>query len=187
METCKLLVWMHGALLASTSAIAVAADVPAHVPQTENARLRAELVARVERAIKGYVSACAGRDADGLAAVTTSDLRMEFPLGEPGTWFGADATALLELCGSAARSGDSPIVENLWVFPTADDETVFVQYDAPVADSGPGNRRQLVLVTMRGERIARITSFSEMPPTLLARIVPRPGESRTARADDAPR
>src|SRR5262249_32639833 len=59
-------------------------------------------------------------------------------------------------------------VSNLWIFPTGDDSSVFIQYDV----RGPGNsspQRQLALLEMRGERIARMVNFSGGAPMLVAK------------------
>jgi len=166
MKTCTWFASVLGVALTLTSAAAVAAEPKAHVPQTEAAKARAELIARVQHAMNGYAAACAERNVDRLAEVTTSDVRMEYALDEPGTWLGADAMLLLDLCGSV---GDSRMT-NLWIFPTGHADTVFVQYEAPATAADPAAQQQLALVEMRGDRIARIVSFAETPPALLARI-----------------
>jgi hypothetical protein len=56
-------------------------------------------------------------------------------------------------------------VSNLWIFPTGDATSVFVQYEMPAAN-GAAPQRQLALVEMRGERIARMIKFAPMPPAL---------------------
>jgi hypothetical protein len=47
---------------------------------------------------------------------------------------------------------------------------VFVQFDAPAAAGAP-SQRQLALVEMRGERIARIVNFSVTPPVAPTTLV----------------
>ena len=58
---------------------------------------------------------------------------MEYALDEPGTYLSLDASSLLAAC-AANNSGSR--VSNLWIFPTNDANTVFVQYDAPTAETG---------------------------------------------------
>ncbi len=135
-------------------------SIQAHVPQTAAARKWADLIARTERALGGYVAACASGEGRALSRVTTDDLHIEYTLNEPGTYLtvdGANAPA-----GCAAMAGLKARTSNVWIFPT-NSAVVFVQFDAPNAAGAP-SQRQLALVEMRGERIARIVSFSATPP-----------------------
>lgn len=177
MKRFKLFVQMVGPMLVSATT-SLAGDAPVHVPHTEAAKTRAELIALAERAVSGYASGCAKRDVDRLAEVTTDDLRLEYTLNEPGAWLVTDATTLLELCG-ARTSGESSVMTNVWIYPTSDAESVFVQYDA-----GPARERQLMLVELRDERISRIVSFGEPPADLFSHIATRSKKSRAAQAGD---
>ena len=135
--------------------------IKAQVPQTAAARKWADLITRTERALGAYVAACASGEGRVLSRVTTDDLHIEYTLGEPGTYLvmdGGDGSS----AGCAAMAGLSSRTSNVWIFPT-NSSVVFVQFDAPMAAHAP-SQRQLALVEMRGERIARIVNFSAPPP-----------------------
>jgi hypothetical protein len=149
MKTCK-------SLVVTVFALAFAADAAnaselAQVPQTAAAKAAAGVILKVERAIIDYLSACASNDAQDLQGVLTEDARIEFAMDEPGTYLSIDASSWGADCAAQ--------ISNLWIFPTLDADAVFVQYDVP-ASSGALQERQLVLVEMRGERIARMVNFS---------------------------
>jgi hypothetical protein len=140
--------------------------IKAHVPQTQNARKWADLIARTERALGGYAAACSAGEGQALSLVTTNDLHIEYTLGEPGTYLTVDGSNAP--AGCAAMVGLNTRTSNVWIFPT-NSSVVFVQFDAPAAAGAP-SQRQLALVEMRGERIARIVNFSVTPagaPTTL--------------------
>jgi hypothetical protein len=145
---------------ASASDVPVSASHGARVPDTNAARVSADLIARAERAIDAYVTACAKREAQALIDVTTADVRLEYALEEPGTFFSIDASSINAGCGSLFY-GEARLT-NWWILPTNETSSVFVQYDTA---EGP----QLALVEMRGERIARIVSYSGMPTERLTR------------------
>ena len=141
--------------------------IKAHVPQTAAARKWADLIARTERALGGYAAACASGEGRALSQVTTDDLHIEYTLNEPGTYLtvdGANAPA-----GCAAMAGLTSRTSNVWIFPT-NSAVVFVQFDAQNAAGAP-SQRQLALVEMRGERIARIVNFSATPPIVPTTLV----------------
>jgi hypothetical protein len=161
------------ALLTLTTTGTRAADlvdahaIKAHVPQTAAARKWSDLIARTERALGGYAAACASGEGRALRQVTTDDLHIEYTLNEPGTYLtvdGANASA-----GCAAMAGLTSRTSNVWIFPT-NSAVVFVQFDAPNAAGAP-SQRQLALVEMRGERIARIVNFSATPPIMPTTLV----------------
>ena len=156
-----------GALLtlaagARASDLVDAHTIKAHVPQTAAARKWADLISRTERALGAYVAACASGEGQALSRVTTDDLHIEYTLGEPGTYMVMDAASAP--AGCAAMTGLGARTSNVWIFPTHS-SVVFVQFDASVTPDGP-SQRQLALVEMRGERIARIVNFSAPPPAL---------------------
>jgi hypothetical protein len=156
-----------GALLtlAAGARAADLADVPtikARVPQTEAAHKWADLISRTERALGGYVAACASGESLALSRVTTDDLHIEYTLGQPGTYLVTDGGSAPEGC--AAMAGLTLRTSNVWIFPTHS-SVVFVQFDASLTPGSP-SQRQLALVEMRGERIARIVNFSAPPPAL---------------------
>jgi len=130
---------------------AATASETAQVPDTAAAKAAAGMISKVERAITRYVAACASDRAQDLNGVMTEDARIEFALEEPGTYLSIDASSSAADCAAQ--------ISNLWIFPTLDADAVFVQYDVP-ASGGAMQERQLVLVEMRGDRIARMVNFS---------------------------
>ena len=144
-----------------------APTVKAHVPQTAAARKWADLIARTERALGGYVAACASGEGRALSRVTTDDLHIEYTLNEPGTYLTVDGSNAP--AGCAAMTGLAARTSNVWIFPT-NSAVVFVQFDAPAVGGAP-SQRQLALVEMRGERIARIVNFSATPPVAPTTLV----------------
>lgn len=127
-------------------------DVGAQVPD--------DLTGRAGRAIEGYVAACAKGEASALNKVTTEDMRLEYALDEPGTFLSIDANSIASGCGPLLFA--EARIANWSILPTADDSAVFVHYDMPEG-------RQLALVEMRGDRIARIVNYSGLPPVRLTR------------------
>jgi hypothetical protein len=141
--------------------------IKAHVPQTANARKWADLIARTERALGGYAAACASGEGRALKQVTTDNLHIEYTLNEPGTYLTVDGSNAPATC--AAMAGLTSRTSNVWIFPT-NSAVVFVQFDAPNAAGAP-SQRQLALVEMRGDRIARIVNFSATPPVVPTTLV----------------
>lgn len=141
---------------ARASDLAEAHAIKAHVPQTEAARKWADLITRTEHALGGYVAACASGNEQALRHVTTDDLHVEYTLGEPGTYLVLDSGT--SPAGCAAMGGLVTRTSDVWIFPT-NSAAVFVQFDVP-------SQRQLALVEMRGDRIARIVNFSAPPPAM---------------------
>lgn len=130
------------------------ADFQAHVPQTPAARDSSALLARAERAVRGYVGACTTGDARALSEVTTSDVRIEYMLREPGTYLRLDPDSLLAECAALAKtSTPRPDVTDLWLFPTNDANAVFVEYFV-------GSERELALIELSGDRIAKVLDFT---------------------------
>ncbi|MFL6603505.1 MAG: hypothetical protein ACJ8R9_19565 [Steroidobacteraceae bacterium] len=141
--------------------------VKARVPQTAAARASSALIERVEHAFSDYAATCASGGGRASSRKTTDDLRLEYPLAERGTYVSIDGKDSPANC--AAISGVEGHVANLWIFPTNDAESVFVQYDVQTS-SGAAPQRQLALIEMRGERIARFVSFADQPPALMATV-----------------
>ena len=166
MKRYQLLAPFLGVALTLAADIAMCADNKPNVPSTAAAQTSAKLISRAERAINGFVAACAVRDARGLSNVTTSQVRVEYALDEPGTYLSMDASSLLAAC--AANNAGSR-VSNLWIFPTNDANTVFVQYDAQSTETG--SHGQLALVELKGDRIARMLNFAAVPQAFVAGLV----------------
>ncbi len=146
--------------------VALSSDQKALVPSTAAAQTSAKLISRAERAINGFVAACVARDARALGSVTTGQVRVEYALDEPGTYLSMDASSLLAAC---AANNTGSRVSNLWIFPTNDANTVFVQYDAQSTESG--SHGQLALVELKGDRIARMLNFAALPESFVAGLV----------------
>ncbi|HKS54296.1 MAG TPA: hypothetical protein VJS12_03370 [Steroidobacteraceae bacterium] len=166
MRTCSSLV----AALCTTLAVAgpaANASERAQIPHTAAAAAAAGVISRAERAIVDYVTACTS-DAQDLNGVLTADARVEFALDEPGTYLSLDASSLAADCAATAHSADAPQISNLWIFPTHEANVVFVQYDV-LASTGTLRERQLALVEMRGDRIARMLNLASSLPAMGAR------------------
>jgi hypothetical protein len=74
-----------------------------------------------------------------------------------------DGSSLFAEADSAmAHTGGTRHISNVWIFPTNEPNTVFVQYEAdrnPASLDGVRRQSQLVMLEMRGDRIARMRSF----------------------------
>ena len=130
---------------------------PTHIPATALAAANAGLIARVDRALRGYVGACSTGDEKALARIVTSDAVVEHELEEPGTFLEVEAAALTAcLLIDAKAKGTGAHISKLWIFPTPESNAVFVRYTigSDVQDSG-----QLAIIEMRGERISKMRNF----------------------------
>jgi len=58
-------------------------------------------------------------------------------------------------------------VSNLWIYPTNDSSSVFVQYEIRDA-GGNSSQRQLALIELRGQEITRIVDLAGIPATRVA-------------------
>jgi len=92
-----------------------------------------------------------------VARAFTSDAVVEYPLAEPGRYLTVDATALSSHCGgNVPPTGRAEHISNLWVFPTNEANTVFVQYSTTsdsVSTQGTSPAEHLSLLEMRGDRL----------------------------------
>jgi hypothetical protein len=136
--------------------------VKAHVPQTAAAKSSAALLSRAERAFNGFVAACASGDAREASAVTMRDLRLETQLDEPNGYPRLEVRSMTGRCRAVGGRGSR--VSNLWIYPTNDDTSVFVQYTVALPGAAP--QAQLALMEMRGERISRMVTFANPPSRL---------------------
>jgi hypothetical protein len=135
-----------GALSLATHA-AIASD--AHVPDTEAARKSADVIARAERLLGEYITACTAGEMPAMRQITTIDLRVEQALEEPGaflTLHGSTSAACDALGAAGAR------LEDFWILPTNDPSAVFVHAEG-----------RLALLELREERIARVVSYGASP------------------------
>jgi hypothetical protein len=149
------------------SSIPSATPSDTRVPDIDPVRPAAGVISRADRAIRRYLDACrSNRDA---ADVVTPDARIEYTLDDPGAFLSLDASSILSTCASVGASGARP--SQLWIFPTGEENAVFVQYDVSASASGEvPAARQVALVEMRGERIHRLRNFGAAPERLLAAI-----------------
>jgi len=160
-----------GAATMLTAQSAVSSELTAHVPDSAAARSAATLIARAERAFGRYAAACAARDSRTARDATTTDVRIEYVLAEPGTYLSLDAKSLVSVCGpDDAAFGPGSRVSNLWILPTGDANAVFIQYDARRGEGG-ATQRQLALLELEGSRIARLRNFGGVPSGLLAAVL----------------
>jgi hypothetical protein len=130
--------------------------------------------------ISNFVSACAADDEQRLREITTDDLRIEYALDTPGTYYGLDSVALSSEC--SALNGMDIAVANVRVHPTADAQAIFVQYETTGAIDFSENRQQLALVELRDKRIARIVNFSEPFNVIVSSRERGDGQDRSAMA-----
>jgi len=164
---------------------------PVHVPATAHAAANANLITRADRALRDYVAACSTGDDETIARIVTSDAAVEYVLEEPGTYLGVEAAALSAACSSNAKqAGAGASISNLWIFPTSDSNTVFVQYTISSDVRSPAqfpDSKHLALLEMRGDQILKMRNFSADAgslSTLEASAVTRATASSRANAHD---
>lgn len=117
--------------------------------------------------IASFFAACAAQDEQRLRELATDDLRIEYALETPGTYYTLDSLALGSECAALDELAiDSASVQ---VFPTADEQAVFVQYELDGKLDFVEHRQQLALVELRGTRIARILNFSTPANVMLSK------------------
>lgn len=160
--------FMYTVLLVAAVNVGLAAapsdDVPIHLPRTELARDSAATLHSAARAFLKYHEACARGDHAPLEQVLTADTRIEYSLREPDSWLSTSAVSPSLDCASRLSATPARIAE-LWVFPTANPNAVFIEYELR---TGGSSRRELALVEMKDGRIARLLSFAEPPTSMLA-------------------
>ena len=119
------------------------------------------------RKITGSISILAAAVAFTLSASAAfaADVQVKVP-STPEAARAADLIARAEhaLLTTASRER----IQTLWIFPTAEAETVFVHYTTLVAGEQGATSEHLAFVEMRGARIAKVTDFTTPTPTLVA-------------------
>jgi hypothetical protein len=156
-------------MLSMNSMTTLAADlVPA--PAASMSKVNADLTSRADHVLHDYVLACSVHDGQAIGRAVTSDAVFEYVLDEPGSYLTIDATSLLAHCAIEERIGKSPLrISNLLIFPTGDSNSVFVRYTTSASDSQPAvehseqptlTSEHLVLVELRGDRIAKLRDFT---------------------------
>lgn len=154
------------AALTCAAGFARSAETVIRVPETPAARSASGLISRAERAIRRYVDACESAAARDPWDVVTRDARIEYTLDDPGAYLSLEASALFAGCAVTAASTSQP--KSLWIYPTGEPDSVFIQYDMPNETAGTAPRQRLAEIEMRGERIYRMRNFGTPPETLLA-------------------
>jgi hypothetical protein len=139
-----------------------------------------EAITATRDLITNFVSACAADDEQRLREITTDDLRIEYALDTPGTYYGLDSLALSSEC--SALNGMEVGLANVRVYPTADAQAIFVQYETTGALDFSENRQQLALVELRDKRIARVVNFSEPLNVIVSARERGDGHDRSAMA-----
>ena len=149
-------------LLTVVARAGFAAEVT-HFPATALAAANADLIARVDRALRDYVEACGTGDEEALARIVTDDASVEYQLEELGTYLKVETVALIANCSVDIKPiGTGAHISELWIFPTPDSNVVFVRYTigSDVRAPGPGkDAGNLAIVEMRGERIFKMRNF----------------------------
>jgi hypothetical protein len=175
MKTVNLLI----PLVASLVAPWVQADAIVKTPRTAASATAGQLSTNVQHALARFIAGCSAHDAQILDSVTTEDVRIEYSLDAPGRYLTLDAISLADDCGIDVASGGSSL-RAMWIYPTNDQSVAFVQFDV-TSDSSGALKRQLALVEMRGEKIARLLSFSP-PSNALVTVTGAASPSLTRRA-----
>jgi hypothetical protein len=158
-----------GASMVTSSS--VAADLAFREP-TVPARQGAyrESLQGARRAVNSLYAACRQHDPAGVEAALTSDGVVSYALEQAGTYLAVDGEALSALCADHAEGLDSNAsLTDFWIFPTAEANTVFIQYRA---SHGSGFSSfavdHLLVVEMRGERISKLRDLTAVAPDRVA-------------------
>lgn len=70
------------------------------------------------------------------------------------------AQALAELPATSALTGREQHITNLWIFPTAEADTVFAQYEL-ASNSGAASTEHLTVLKVRGTRVLEQTELAD--------------------------
>jgi hypothetical protein len=181
MKTANLLI----ASVASLVAPWVQADPIVQTPRTAASAGAGQLTTNVQHALARFIVGCSSHDAQMLDSVTTDDVRIEYSLEVPGAYLTLDAISLADDCGITVEPGGARL-RTMWIYPTSDQNAVFVQFETSGDTATAPPKRQLALVEMRGEKIARLLSFSPPANALVsARGAASPSLTRRAAAREA--
>jgi len=144
---------------------------------TPEAAASASLIARAGRALREYVAACSTDD-EALAHTATGDAMVEYALAKPGTYLQVEAAAL---CANrpdgTLQTRSETHISSLWIYPTRDSNTVFVNYTIDFDVRSPSelpDSEHLALLEMRGDQIAKLRHFGTVSTSeafLLARAI----------------
>lgn len=111
------------------------------------------------------IAAQSARSADQMETVTITAHR-------PHTMAAQNATQVLSAAEQAlnqyfTRDALTARVSNLWIYPTNDSNSVFVQYELRNT-GGAGSQRQLALIELSGQQITRIVDLAGVSATRVA-------------------
>jgi hypothetical protein len=157
-------------MLSMNSISALAAD-SVTASATSLSQVNADVISRADHALRDYLLACSVHDGQAIGRAVTADAVFEYVLEEPGSYLTIDATSLPTHCASDERSGESPLrISNVRVFPTSDSSAVFVRYTTATTDDSQQAvehsdpqvlaSEHLVLIELRGDRIAKLRDFT---------------------------
>jgi hypothetical protein len=175
---------MNRSIFALANTVLLAMSAPAgfaaedvHVPATPEAAASANLIAHAERALSEYVATCSTSD-EALAHIFASDAIVEYALAKPGTYLVIEAAPLCaNRSGDTAQTRTAAHISSLWIYPTAESNTVFLNYAIDFDDrspSEPADSEHLALLKMRGDQIVKLRHFgtlSTFEAFLLARAI----------------
>jgi hypothetical protein len=151
------------ALMLPMNALTALAADPVTAPAASVSKINADVISRVDHVLQNYVLACSVHDGQAIGRAVTSDAVFEYVLEDPGSYLTIDATSLRAHCAIEEPLENSPLhISNLRVFPTADSNSVFVQYTTNAEGSQPAveHSEHLALIELRGDRIAKLRDFT---------------------------
>lgn len=160
MSMRKFLILSAGAMLA----FGVHANEASKQPSAIEARI-ASTMAGIEHAISEFIAACASNDANRLSEITTADVRIDYALENPGTYYGVDATSLATECPLASAAAQ---LANLHIYPTGEEDVVFVEFDMANLATPALVKSHLAIVEMQAHRIARVVHLSSPPDVVIS-------------------
>ena len=148
------------ALIAFRAMLGFASEQTDSPPAAFQRADRAEVVSRARSVFVRFATACLAHDQSGIGEAVTDDVVVEYALPDPGITLSVYTAAPDNLCAAAALAGNEQM-SNVYIYPTNDPNTIFVQYDT--ASSHARSGKHLTVVTLRGDRISRIRDFATAP------------------------
>jgi hypothetical protein len=122
------------------------------------------LVARVEKALSRYATACIKHDDRALSYVLTGFAIVEYSTAVPGRFVSVDAIAAEKCWAAGLAQRESSSAEPIWIYLTSDSNYVLVQYPVTTMNTGVNRVAQdLALIEMDGDRIARVRDYRPAP------------------------
>jgi hypothetical protein len=111
------------------------------------------------------ITAQGAHSADQMETVTITAHRPHTVAAQNATQVLSDAEQALN--EYFTRDASTARVSNLWIYPTNDSNSVFVQYELRNT-GGDGSHLQLALIELRGQQITRIVDLAGVPATRVA-------------------